>query len=156
MVNGVRLAAAAIRCSAAEIARALKTPPLNGQGAALTALTPNVSLAELEKHLDDYRKGRVQLSEDTAETLRDEDKDNAVQLGDTAPTLSRLYLGYKTAFGYEQRSRFVNGVNSALAEQSGMTAPRSSSSMVELQKRVRAYARSVEAESVGARDTTAA
>ena len=81
--------------------------------AAVVSLSRKVTLRELEKHLDDYSKGRGYLSSKTAGRLSAIDADNSVRLSNGSPNLSSSYLAYRTGLSYKAESRFVHGMNLA-------------------------------------------
>ncbi len=71
----------------------------------------DLSITKLEKHLDDYRKGRGYLSNDTAVEVSLNAQDTASQLANYSPKSLKLYSAYTTAFDYEARSRYFNGLS---------------------------------------------
>lgn len=68
----------------------------------------------LEKHLDDYRRGRGNLSLDVAADLGIKHSTTGDALAHRDPTSLIRYGAYSTVMSYDKRARFVNGVNSAV------------------------------------------
>ena len=68
---------------------------------------------KLEKHLADYRSGNGNLSKETAASIFDKDGLNGSFLASKYPKLLASYSGYSSGLRYDQRSRFVKGVNGA-------------------------------------------
>lgn len=80
--------------------------------AVISGYGPNVQ--RLEKHLDDYRKGKERLSTDVAREIRQEGDAAAVKLSNENPSRALEYLSYQTAQPYTKRARYVRGLSSAL------------------------------------------
>lgn len=76
--------------------------------AVVLSLSKDVSVTELEKHLDDYRKGRAYLSGSTAGKLRDMHAENGEALSVHSPKSFNQYLAYSSGMDYEQRGRYIN------------------------------------------------
>ncbi len=66
----------------------------------------------LSKHLDDFRRGQGYLSANVAGELYTKSGRTASLLGAEDPTASGRYNAYSTAFGYESRARFIQGLSS--------------------------------------------
>ena len=107
-------------------------------GAISARLSPAVNIAELEKHLDDWRAGRPELSGDTAGKLRDMHHNNASWLARTGGKASTLYLSYVTAMNYEQRARFTHAMNNCVDAGRGIGEPQAPAP--DLQRALEAYA----------------
>jgi len=73
----------------------------------------NISVNKLEKHLADYRTGNGNLSKDTAASIFSKNDLNGSFLANNYPKLLASYAGYVTGMRYDERSRFIKGVNSA-------------------------------------------
>lgn len=65
---------------------------------------------KLEKHLDDVKKGRGEISKDTAQFLGEKETAAGSALAKLNPKLFSQYENYSTAFSYNKRARFVNGI----------------------------------------------
>jgi len=83
----------------------------NSDQAVIVSLSKDVSLSKLEKHLDDYEKGKGYLSNQTAKGLQQLKRNNATTLSRTSPGSFSDYLAYSSALGYKQNSRFVHSIN---------------------------------------------
>lgn len=90
--------------------------PLSLQSLAASSL-PGVkrgtapSISDLEKHLDDYRKGKGNLSKDTAVSIN-ETENSLFRTLSTLDPRSTLNLGaYATALNYSQRSRYMTNLS---------------------------------------------
>ncbi len=68
---------------------------------------------KVEKHLDDYRKGKGNLSRDTAQELSTRDISTAFTLGSLDPNALRTYSSYASALTYDQKARYTQGISSA-------------------------------------------
>lgn len=68
---------------------------------------------EVEKHLDDYKKGKGNLSRDVAVDLRMRDQATSTRLSYQNPKLLAAYASYRSALSYSQRARFIEGVDFA-------------------------------------------
>ncbi len=66
---------------------------------------------QLEKHLDDYRKGKARLSTDVAAQVKKEGTDNAVKLSLENPDRALEYLAYQTTQPYTKRARYVRALS---------------------------------------------
>ena len=73
-----------------------------GRGVSRTAF-----INALEKHLDDYQRGRGYLSNDTAKEIAKKHRANGSL---SAPDLS-LYSQYTSALDYKSKAYFVSAVN---------------------------------------------
>jgi hypothetical protein len=130
---------------AALSAKAVSTTPApqTADGAAIVSISREVSLSELEKHLDDYKKGRPEMSAGTAGKLMDMDSNNALRLSESNPNLSSTYLAFRSGLSYEQKSRYVDSMNSAIDGYQRVTAAQSWTLPPEIQKLVDRYKQSV-------------
>ena len=63
--------------------------------------------AQLEKYLDDRRKGRANANDPVPAKLEAMDARNAYAFACSGPGGSNLYGAYSTAFSYEARARYV-------------------------------------------------
>ena len=72
-----------------------------------------LTTSKLEKHLSDYRSGNGNLSKETAATIFDKEGLNGSFLAANYPKLLASYSGYVSGMRYDERSRFVKGVNGA-------------------------------------------
>jgi hypothetical protein len=63
--------------------------------------------SDVEKHLDDYRKGKAYLSEETSKELARQSQGASDILGSLSPEARSMYSGYLTGLSYERKSRFV-------------------------------------------------
>lgn len=68
---------------------------------------------KVERHIDDVKKGRGNLSKDVAKQLSAKDFQTASNLQSLNPKALSQYGAYATAFGYDNKARYVNGVNGA-------------------------------------------
>lgn len=75
----------------------------------------DLTVGALEKHLDDYGKGQGYLSKETALQLGDTNQANASQLSHRNPNALKLYSSVYGALDYQQRARFVKGVNDSVS-----------------------------------------
>ncbi|MBX7144566.1 MAG: hypothetical protein K1X79_08965 [Oligoflexia bacterium] len=102
-----------------ELQQALASPKADPIGASLkrqilnsyaptTSDTPTIS--EIEKHVDDYRKGKGNLSESTAHRISAREDVAYQNLSSLDPVALTKFGAYSTAFTYSQRSRYVNAV----------------------------------------------
>lgn len=66
---------------------------------------------DLEKHIDDYRKGRAYLSERTLPRINGLHNKNGNMLSGYSPDALLNYRSYTTMLSYSNRSRFVSGVS---------------------------------------------
>lgn len=66
---------------------------------------------KLEKHLDDYRKGRGYLSDNIASELELRAIENSELLARSNPRVLMQANYYSTALGYSARMRYLNGLN---------------------------------------------
>jgi hypothetical protein len=73
--------------------------------------TSTPSIGDLEKHLDDYKKGKGNLSLDTAAKLNASESNLTRSLSSFDPSALSQFGQYATAFSYSQRARFVSNVN---------------------------------------------
>jgi len=95
------------------------TPGSKGQTSAASANTSSLTLShskfaiEVEKHLDDYKKGKGNLSRDVAVDLRARDQATSMRLSYQNPKLLAAYASYRSALSYSQRARFIEGVDFA-------------------------------------------
>lgn len=69
------------------------------------------SISKLEKHLDDYQKGKGYLSKDVSKELKSLHHLNSNELSQGKPGQLKSYLAYSTGMNYQQRSRYVHAVN---------------------------------------------
>jgi hypothetical protein len=71
-------------------------------------------VGDVEKHLDDYRKGKGNLSKNTAYELNQRDDAVSIQLSQINVRALKLYSGYSTGFSYDKKARFVEGTSYAV------------------------------------------
>lgn len=102
-----------------ELQAALASPKVDPVGAnlkqeVLKAFAPSSNdaptISEVEKHVDDYRKGKGNLSERTAVRIAGQEDAAYQNLGTLDPTALTQFGAYSTAFSYSQRSRYYNAV----------------------------------------------
>ena len=67
--------------------------------------------AELEKYLDDAKKGRPGTYSRVSPELQRRRAESAQFYGDSKPTLLDEYSGYLSGLRGAQKARFINGVN---------------------------------------------
>jgi hypothetical protein len=79
----------------------------------------NKDIGDLEKHLDDVRKGKGYLSRQITKEVAKKRANSAEALSTIDPSLARLYNGISTGLSYSKGARFISGV-----EQSIRTAQR--------------------------------
>ena len=97
------------------------------QDAAVVSLSGNAFFGKLEKHIDDYDKGKGNLSREMYGELGDKNSETAQILGQTSPDNALLYASYLTAdFSYDSEARFVNGLNNAAKTVSALQNPETS------------------------------
>ena len=63
----------------------------------------------LERHIDDYYKGKGNLSKDVSAELS---RMNYSAASSLSPKAKLSYIGYTTAFNYGHRARMINAVDS--------------------------------------------
>lgn len=78
---------------------------------ALSTLNDDSFSVRLSKHLEDFRRGEGYLSSDVSRELYTKSAKTASLLGSEDPTASARYNAYSTAFGYESRARFIQGLS---------------------------------------------
>lgn len=91
------------------IQQAIAKTPI--EDAVKVSLSQNTFFGDVEKHIDDYKKGRGYLSKETAGILGQRDTDTASALAYSNVRASKLYTGYSTTFGYDKHARFVEGLS---------------------------------------------
>lgn len=69
-----------------------------------------LNTSEVEKHLDDVKKGKGYLSKQVNRELRKSKSTSASALAETDPALARMYNSFSTAFSYSKSARFIQGV----------------------------------------------
>ena len=79
----------------------------------------------LEKHLDDYRKGRGNVSKHVSAEVNQKDISANNILTSSDPSAGLLYGTYQSVFSYSQRARFVKAI-SAYANDLGQIASKQS------------------------------
>ena len=84
----------------------------------------NSYLTKLEKHLKDYKNGKGYLSKDISFDIDNQAKENSQILGQANIKANTYYLNVQSAFTYNQRARFVNGVNSTTEKLEQITSPK--------------------------------
>lgn len=72
-----------------------------------------VSVSDLEKHLNDVKKGKGYLSKDIPYGLFKAQTSSADILSQRDPTSFGLYQSYLTTFSYDNRARFISGIERA-------------------------------------------
>jgi hypothetical protein len=68
---------------------------------------------KLEKHLDDYKKGKGYLEPKVSSALQNRHNMNNSELNNFDPSSGRAYSSYYSGLKYSERSRFTAGVNDA-------------------------------------------
>lgn len=96
-------------------APSIPTPNSSLVDAVKVTLSKNLKRSELEKHLDDYSKGKGYLSKKAAGRLGSENVLNNGTLSQLNPKALKAYSGLYGALSYSQRARFVNGVSDNLS-----------------------------------------
>ena len=80
------------------------------------SISQTAFIGDVEKHIDDYRKGRGNLSKETAGELWRRDDAVSIQLANTNVRALKLYSGYGAAFSYDKRARFIEGTSYAVSQ----------------------------------------
>lgn len=73
--------------------------------------TGRPSISDLEKHLDDHRKGKGYLSSKVAASLGSLDQKNSFRV---SPKDLSSYLTYSTALSYEGRAYYVSSIDQTI------------------------------------------
>ncbi|MDC0357238.1 hypothetical protein OAO01_00350 [Oligoflexia bacterium] len=95
----------------------------NGDEAVIVSLSKDLSLAKVEKHLDDYSKGKGYLSSRTAKGLSTLNRANSSMLSQADPAAFSNYLAFSTGMDYMQKSRFVHSVNELASNLRAINSP---------------------------------
>ena len=82
----------------------------------LGAASQTAFIGDVEKHIDDYKKGKGNLSKHTAAELNSRDDAVSIQLANTNVKALQLYSGYGAAFSYDKRARFVEGTSYSVSQ----------------------------------------
>ena len=69
-----------------------------------------LNLVDVEKHLDDYKKGKANLSKETAAKLNSAEDEIFGSLLNTDIEAQQKFGAYLTALSYDQRARFVENL----------------------------------------------
>lgn len=80
-----------------------------------------LTVSKVEKHLDDYRKGKGELSTDTAVALNGREDHIYQSLQRLDPAALRNFGFYTTGFTYSQRARIVENVGDLADSLSNIT-----------------------------------
>src|SRR5262249_18402384 len=92
---------------------AQQAPNVAESEAAIVQIDNTTFSQKLEKHISDYNAGVGYLSARTGNQLLDKGETLASQLD---PRSLRAYLGYTTAFSYDNKARFINGTADAIGQ----------------------------------------
>ncbi len=71
-------------------------------------LNKRPQLIEVEKHIDDYKRGRGNLSQEVGSKIADIQTNSSLSLD---PKSSKSYNSYITGFKYSSKARFVNDLD---------------------------------------------
>ncbi len=74
----------------------------------------NISIAELEKHLSDYKKRKAKNSLETAAKIPSAKINSALNLSEINPKASLNYSLYSTSLNYSSNARYVKNIDDAL------------------------------------------
>jgi len=102
-------------------------------------LSHKPTLSDVQKHLDDYRKGRANQSKSIAHQLSGLDVENASLLAAGPPKLASLYLHYRTALDYEKSRQYVHSLNGALTATRDMAAAEDEPLPEDMQRLIERY-----------------
>jgi len=90
-----------------------RLPKLTSYNSGSQSANNNRFVNALEKHIDDYKKGKGYISSAITGDIRSINVKNNNILAGTDPSLLAQYQGYKTLLPYDERSRFVYGMNTS-------------------------------------------
>ncbi len=79
-----------------------------------TLLDDKALLPKLEKHIDDYQKGKGYLSKGISKKIRAQAISSSSTLSEIDPSLSTLYNNYSTGLSYTSKARFTYGINKSV------------------------------------------
>lgn len=65
-------------------------------------------MSNLEKHLDDYKKGKGYLSRETSKEVARQSQGAYQMFSEFDLSASNMFSGYLTGLSYEKRSRYIN------------------------------------------------
>lgn len=83
----------------------------------MDSVTSNrISSIELEKHLDDYKKGKAGNSKKTAQKLPKADISSYFEITNINPSYSKNYSSYISAFNYDSKARYVKNINDSIVQ----------------------------------------
>ncbi|MCB0329894.1 MAG: hypothetical protein KDD70_09525 [Bdellovibrionales bacterium] len=74
----------------------------------------NKLLTDVEKHLDDVKKGKGYLSKEVNGKVRQKQALSSSELASINPSLSTLYNGVSSGLSYAKNARFVTGVSQSI------------------------------------------
>lgn len=74
----------------------------------------STTIIRLEKHLDDYRKGRGNISSEVMEEISAAKAETHDYLAHRDPKALLQYSAYSTMLRYDRKARFANGINKAV------------------------------------------
>ena len=91
-----------------------KSPtPFSSTDAAVVSISRNISSVNIEKHIDDYERGKAYLSKSISTELRKKDLQNSFDLAAQDPTAFTSYLLNSTALNYKSKARYIESVSKA-------------------------------------------
>lgn len=79
----------------------------------LDSFRANGTVSSIEKHLDDYEKGRGKISKAVSVEIGRKQRSASNLLAGMNPGAFQDYNGYLSTLSYSSRARFVDGVNDA-------------------------------------------
>ncbi|MCB0332082.1 MAG: hypothetical protein KDD55_01215 [Bdellovibrionales bacterium] len=82
--------------------------------AVVSDLSSTSGLYKVEKHLDDYEKGKGYLSSDIAKGLKNLKIESATNLAQIDPKAFTNYTVLLGTFNYSQRARFIQGADKGI------------------------------------------
>ncbi|MCI5065978.1 hypothetical protein MRY87_09665 [bacterium] len=71
----------------------------------------NRLVGNVEKHLDDFKKGKGYLSKEVMKDVFERQARSSTELSQIDPSLSRLYNGISTGLTYSKKARFISGTS---------------------------------------------
>ncbi|MCB0317668.1 MAG: hypothetical protein KDD56_02860 [Bdellovibrionales bacterium] len=89
------------------------TAKFTSSDAAIVSIKNNLSSVKIEKHIDDYEKGKGYLSKSISADLRKLDLDNSLKLASQDITAFKSYLLNSTALNYQNKARYIEAVSDA-------------------------------------------